>query len=66
MKVMENLPLSSPKSRIMLANCIKALYDLVPDDVLPSAQSREAQNSSLLGWLSVLVDDEERATSSRS
>jgi hypothetical protein len=66
MKVMENLPIISPKSRILLANCIKSLYDSVPDTVLPTTQAREPQNNALLGWLSVLVDDEERAINSAS
>ena len=63
-KFVENLALVSPKSRILLANCVKALFDLLPDSVLPSEQSREAQNSALLSWLSILVAEEERAYTS--
>ncbi len=43
-----------------VSNMIKGLYDEIPDDVLPTPQSRENQNRAMLSWMTALVEDEER------
>lgn len=47
-------------TRLQVGNGLKSLYDMIPDDVLPTSQSRELHNQALLGWLSMLVDEEEK------
>ena len=43
-----------------VSNMIKALYDDIPDDVLPTPQARENQTRALLSWMTALVEEEER------
>ena len=43
-----------------VSNMVKALYDDIPDDVLPTPQARENQTRALLSWMTALVEEEER------
>ncbi len=44
---------------VHLGNGLKALYDLVPDDVLPGVGARGSQNEALISWLTDLAEREE-------